>query len=375
MSSVDDDPHVTVPRWQALPSREEIRRRRQAEQQSQERLARISRQPKRVEMRLGSEGEFVRPGDDPKAWHGRRLFLNAIPQVKPQVLRDLAGEPFAAFFPDFVRLAGEGSFARYLMHQARWTSWFIPDDGQENSPLLFGEPVPSPAFLREGRQARLDVLRRWAVRWDVGDWWCVLVAGKTVLNWCEEQFRQDVERLKEELEREPDHRSESYATFAWSAQCSIGPVDWSHYNSVDYFALAADEKLITFPDFDWEPQMELRLEAEKRIEGDLRRLLASQLDRIEDAAARAGLERAPRKDSGDVHFWWLARWQVGHESYARIAKDPGIDRSDGLTPEAVRHAIIAAASLIGLTRRKPDRGGAPRKPRPPRTVVVKDRPR
>ncbi len=60
---------------------------------------------------------------------------------------------------------------------------------------------------------------------------------------------------------------------------------------------------------------------------------------------------SPRKD--DEHFEWLARYQVGRESFHAIA------RTAGREAESVREAVHKLAALLTLTLRRPNPGGRP----------------
>lgn len=77
---------------------------------------------------------------------------------------------------------------------------------------------------------------------------------------------------------------------------------------------------------------------------------------VAEAYTKAGAFTPTIYKRESEHFEWLARYQVGGESYSKIADSCGSER---LT---VRDAIGRTADLIGLPLRARTKGGRPRKP-------------
>lgn len=117
----------------------------------------------------------------------------------------------------------------------------------------------------------------------------------------------------------------------------------------------------------WDPQREERGAAAERILAELRAAVRSELDRIGEAARRAG-PPPRRKRTGLEHLAWLARYQFRHESFPSIASDACRER------QTVTEGVRSAAELVGLPLRRPDRPGRPRKtidaPIPGRSATV-----
>lgn len=103
----------------------------------------------------------------------------------------------------------------------------------------------------------------------------------------------------------------------------------------------------------WPPDPEIDSEAEARAA--FNRYWEERRRRsLERGASQPAEKRAHTGGTPDLHFAWLARWQVGpdgvHESHQEIADDPG----EGARPrsrQTVQEAVARTADRIGLTRR------------------------
>lgn len=71
---------------------------------------------------------------------------------------------------------------------------------------------------------------------------------------------------------------------------------------------------------------------------------------LQEGGSEAAGKRRRSSDDPDLHFAWLARWQVGGESQQEIADNPGEDVTTKAR-QTVHEGIADAASRIGLTRR------------------------
>jgi hypothetical protein len=110
------------------------------------------------------------------------------------------------------------------------------------------------------------------------------------------------------------------------------------------YPLTEHERRVVFPSFEWRLWRETRADAEKRILNRISIELKVQLDAISESASERALAKTPEKRSME-HFEWLARWQVGGESYRQIAI------TTNNSPLSVTTAIKELGSLIKLKPR------------------------
>lgn len=102
---------------------------------------------------------------------------------------------------------------------------------------------------------------------------------------------------------------------------------------------------------DWYPDHESRRAAEDRLLRLARRRIGAELDRIEAHAADLGYRFPDTRRSLDRDIRWLV-WRVRDGlTFAEIANRAAGDAPDTgsvLSEDAVRHAVQAAADLVGL---------------------------
>lgn len=102
---------------------------------------------------------------------------------------------------------------------------------------------------------------------------------------------------------------------------------------------------------EWNPATESRAAAKARLEAGFRLEVEAFLNRAEHAAIAAGWSRTPRKRARtrradpNLHFEWLARFQVQGWSYGAIANHYDVSR------DTVEGVIPKLAGEIGLSRR------------------------
>ena len=111
---------------------------------------------------------------------------------------------------------------------------------------------------------------------------------------------------------------------------------------------------LRLPGASWDPQVEGRATATKRILADMGRAVRSELGRIEAEARRTAVP-PPLKRTGLDHLAWLARYHFRHESFSTIAENVCKER------QTVTEAVKAAADLVGLPLREPTLAGRPRR--------------
>lgn len=215
-------------------------------------------------MRLG-RGAWVRPGAEDATHAGRRLFLDAVADLYPEVLQEL----------------------RALL----------------------------PAYQGNDAEALAGAWRTWQASWRLYDAWVAETAEWTLRLWA----RGDL------------------ADGEWFTR-------WSH-PTWPYF------KVIEVKEEDrpraWCPETESWEEYVQNLERHYR---ASFEDRLRAAGFRpAGEVRARAGAPADLHFRWLARYQVGRERQAEIAANPDPrSRRRRVAVKTVQDALRAKRRLIGL---------------------------
>jgi hypothetical protein len=100
--------------------------------------------------------------------------------------------------------------------------------------------------------------------------------------------------------------------------------------------------------YGWDPTHETQRAFKDRVNG----LLGQYLEEVAALASERGLVLAPVKRELE-HFEWLARFQVGGESFLQIG-------ASGVSISAVEQAVRRTAKTIGLALRPLPRSGRPR---------------
>jgi hypothetical protein len=252
-------------------------------------MAKIPSRP----FRLGG-GEVEHAFGEQSRTDARRRFLNAIRDLKPQVLEGLAGQPLAAY----------QSAVASLGHQAMpptWDTLVVYADDED-----WGETfVP----LR-------DALDHWAHRWNLCQCgpWCLAITLQTLGIWT---------RFPSALERR----------------------DWEMaYGGV--LATRREERLFRFEHEGWEPTSDTRREFKDAILRAAEREVDAYCDHVEALSRERGFVPTPTKRK-DTDFAWLARVIVDERSCGEIARDVGKSR------RRVEMAVDEAAQLVGVHVKHP----------------------
>ena len=229
----------------------------------------------------------------------RSRFFEAVRTHAPQVLEDLRAEPIDLV----VRIATTEEIS-------------IPPVWQD---LIEAVESSDPDLV-----ALHDVVLGWSHRWHLDTDWCRDQALRTLIMWTTVPV-DDPARTTWSLER----------------GSLFQPVlrGWPPFR---------------FYHAPWDPTFTSRTTAVKALHDAFDQKLAQYLNSVEDAAMAMGMQSTPEKRTDD-HFAWLARYQIGGESFDRLAKDVFRDR------RTVAAGIKAAARLIGLPLRSPGRPGRPRR--------------
>lgn len=106
----------------------------------------------------------------------------------------------------------------------------------------------------------------------------------------------------------------------------------------------------------WNPLLETRAEAQKRIFAEVKKQVTASLNEVEEQAEVAGLERvvekrprpkkSRRRPDRFLHLEWLVRYQVQGWTYDKIRKEYDLRSID-----SVARACRDTAKLLGLTTR------------------------
>jgi hypothetical protein len=191
-------------------------------------------------------------------------------------------------------------------------------------------------------------LAEWAKRWHVTDLWCI--EGVTALLCVVGHYSMSASRImREGSDHDPKGR----------------PLTVNDFQPLDYlfaqFAAAGDlppflaalplppaPRPFRFEHPAWDATLSTRTEFEAAIRSAFDKALHQYWKRIETAACAQGFRRTRDKRNPE-HLYWLARYQVRHESPAAIWRS--LPARDNRTRRAVEKAIGDAARAIGLTRR------------------------
>lgn len=225
--------------------------------------------------------------------------------------------------------------------------------------------------LQEGALSEVDevdVIASWSRRWSLIDNWVLEVVRNTY-------------RIYEDPEEHRNKR-ESWRKIYRLNQPLIERGEWSPsstppeegdtdppFSSLRFYGLGHTQHgqtleevqanpFLRTPEVDaivpgWPPDPEIDSEGEARAA--FKRYWEERRRRsLERGASQPTEKRAHTGGSPDLHFAWLARWQVGpdgvHESHQEIADDPG----EAVRPrsrQTVQEAVARTADRIGLTRR------------------------
>ncbi len=244
-------------------------------------------------------GEYEQPGAAGSRFLARGRFLQAVRRIVPDVLDDLAGEPYALY----EQLAQ----ATELPDRAEWQEYLsaTPDSDAALVPLR-------------------DNLQSWAQRWHLETDWCLERALDTLGFW---------------------HR--------WPGSYLLQR-KWGGRGHAFWHALNAEERCFTFTHPGWEPTEDTRANAARAIRAEFKKRLSEYLDEIDHLARHRGYVPTPKKRVGDDHFDWLVMYQVQELSYPQIARRVCLER------QSVTDGIKDAARLIDLPLRPPSPVGRPR---------------
>jgi hypothetical protein len=251
----------------------------------------------------------------------RHAFLQILGDVLPELVLDLAGEPLDAFARAWAEAGG-------------------PPDAQITDPGPHRESFI--AVIDRLASDRKSPVQAWCRRWGLPAWsgfpdWLWTADERTVM--------QDLAR----------HNWAPMLAATTISRWRVRPLTHAELGLIEptLFATPGDlwdehlglEQPVRLPPLMWDPQLESRATALARIETKIGTAVRSELDRIEAAAHQANVRPALAKRTGRDHLVWLASYQCGGESYAKIARWTCRER------QSVADGVRQAAELICLPLR------------------------
>ncbi|MDP9469936.1 MAG: hypothetical protein M3Q71_04600 [Chloroflexota bacterium] len=290
----------------------------------------------------GGRGKWIRlgllayePEDRPFSRADAQVwFLEAAAEVQPQILDDLAGEPLQVYKEVLrVRLdsardflpSDPGDLKDYAAtweavdYMDRWATWedFLSE---------------LHTFIQRGwdiDHGSLKVsIERWAGRWNLGEVDWVKTTGLRTLA-------------------------------AWAVVPSM-PRGWRHGETPVVDVIQPEKHPFQLMTQGWDPTLETRDQAKRRIRRAFEERLAAHLEEIEGQVPVSGFVLTPTKRGGDDHWRWLAQQVILRWTYERIADEAGNQREDTLDIASVYQAVSKAAALAGLPLPKGKPGPRPK---------------
>jgi hypothetical protein len=124
---------------------------------------------------------------------------------------------------------------------------------------------------------------------------------------------------------------------------------------------------VTVPMY-YEPTVARRADVRRAIRAKVEELawataepyVAEYLDLVDERAKGAGLVRPSRPREVHQQLRRLVRHQVIGLSFSDLAREESLAEPEESGRKTIRDSVASAATLIGLTRRDPDRGGRPK---------------
>ena len=121
-------------------------------------------------------------------------------------------------------------------------------------------------------------------------------------------------------------------------------------------ALSDDERRFEFVD-EWEPTIESKAKARKRILRRFKKRLDESLTEAAGLARERQFEKPPRQPRElDRNLRWVIRFQVIDENFTDIARHDSMPDPEGSARRKISDAVEKTAELIGLTLRERDKG-------------------
>jgi hypothetical protein len=261
----------------------------------------------------------------------RDYFLDAVKEVKPEVLDDLAGEPFRLYKAaglNFEREHYRKEFENLELYDGIRAMARLENQHRWNHPDWFGHFENKEVDYNENIRAMQKSIFDWSKNYNLDANWCRARAYETLDWW---------------------HRFESfYENRLWNYETEMQPMIATHRGEMDFvFRIRSN-----YPMFGFRP------DEGKRITEAFKRELKIFFGEREKIAKENGMAK-PKQKREYLHFIWLARWQIDETlTHEKITKELSEDEANPkfLDVQAVSKAIKEVAALIGLPLRKAKRG-------------------
>lgn len=264
---------------------------------------RLQRRPRGLDT---DGGEYVEPGEaSPAVLKGRRRFLRIVGQCVPAVLETLGGDVYRALVEG---ARSKGAAPSEVLDMVRYL-----------------HPISNLDYGREFAGA----LERWQTQWNLVEPWVWEAAVASLSRW------------DSALRRHPD--SALTEPIFWPGLWANG---W-----LDPLQFSANHQHFRFEHSWWLPTKLSRATYQEQIRAAFEDELRAYIDRVEALADAAGLRKVKRKrprrgETPELHFEWLARFQVQEWTHKEIA-----ERYRNVDPKTVAAACRNVSEMIGLTRR------------------------
>ena len=288
--------------------------------------------------------DFQEPGAPGFRHTARSLFLDTIQQLVPEVVDELAGDPYTYYLPLRQLGVDHGQGVHGLQS---WADLMECETGDPNVPRL------------------QQSLRAWAERWHLTSPWCLDVAVMTLhvweypgykgLGWEDDRWVGD---WSKEPPKGPDPTSVEARGFSME-----GLGDTLH-------VLDDHERHFIFEHDGWHVQRESGSAFLRKIEQAFADQLAAYSKHISGLARVRGLVDVPEKRQLSAHCEWAVLFQVKELGWTDIAKqtpskrrpEQGEEaRSHTMTSGGILKAVTSFLELIELERREGASPGAPPK--------------
>ncbi len=258
----------------------------------------------------------------------RDYFLDAVKEVAPEVLDDLAGNPYrlykaAGLALDYKRY--EKEFENLEFYDGIRAKAKIEHQHSWNHPRWENQFENSEVNYDENTRLLQKSIFSWSKKHNLDVVWCRARAYETIEWW---------------------YRSDSfYENRIWNYETEMQPIPVG-LNTVFNFSYKSLYPVFRF-----------RSKEKEIIREAFEKELNEFLDERDKIAKENGMIK-PKQKSKYLHFIWLAKWQMDENlTHEKIAEQD--ERSNSIEVQAVSKAIKELAELIGLPLRKSKRGKKP----------------
>jgi hypothetical protein len=135
-------------------------------------------------------------------------------------------------------------------------------------------------------------------------------------------------------------------------------LEWKPLVSINWGAVEPETAFLRFRSYTWNPNLEARDEARKRIKDEFQGQLDQFFKRLIKETKDSNHKQFERVEN-EEYFTWLVHFQVLGKSYAEIFQKFPLKRRAQISDEAVRKGIQRAAKVAGVELRELKQGRKP----------------